>query len=69
MNFKNAPFLMPISSRVSVTGRGTVVIGTVESGILTKGTALEVRGFDANIRTTVSDMHVFNKSVKEVCYL
>lgn len=58
--------MLPISSRVQVTGRGTVVVGTVETGTLTKGTTLQLKGFDADIRTVVSDIHVFNKSVKEV---
>lgn len=41
--FQDAPFVMPIASRNAITGRGTVVIGTVEAGTLKKGDKLEVR--------------------------
>lgn len=57
---------MPISSTVQITGRGTVVIGTVESGILKKGDILEIKGFDSEIKTVASDIQVFKESVKQV---
>ena len=45
---------------------GTVVVGTLESGILKKGDKVEIKGDGKTIQSTASDMQVFNKSVKEV---
>ncbi|VDP22268.1 unnamed protein product [Soboliphyme baturini] len=62
----DAPLLMPISSSVSITGRGTVIIGTLEQGMLKKGDKVELVGSGKVLTTTVSDIHVFKKSVPEV---
>lgn len=57
---------MPISSTAQITGRGTVVIGTVDSGTLKKGDILEIKGFDTEIKTVASDIQVFKESLKQV---
>ena len=65
---EDGPFLMPITSRVQITGRGTVVIGTVSHGTLKKGEQLEIKGFGTDVKTVASDIQVFQKSVKEVFF-
>lgn len=63
---KDGPFLMPIASRVSITGRGTVVVGTVQQGKVRKGDKVEIKGEDQCVHSVVSDIQVFKKSVSEV---
>lgn len=59
------PFLMPIEMAFSVKGRGTVAIGTLKEGIMKKGDEAEVLGHGTNIKTIISDIEVFHKSVLE----
>ncbi|KAK6034580.1 putative translation elongation factor Tu [Cooperia oncophora] len=58
--------VMPVASKTPITGRGTVVVGTIERGVLKKGDKLEIKGNDREVLTTASDIQVFGKSVKEV---
>ena len=60
-----SPFLMPIDNFISVPGRGTVLIGTVKRGRVKKGEAMEVMGFGANIKTSVTGIQVFKQEVLE----
>ena len=60
-----SPFLMPIDNFISVPGRGTVVIGTIKRGCLKKGAAMEVLGFGANIKTSVTGIQVFKQEQQE----
>lgn len=60
-----SPFLIPIDNFFTVPGRGTVVVGTLSRGIVKKNYEAELLGFDEEIKTTVSDIHVFNKSVQQ----
>ena len=60
---------MPISSKCRITGRGSVVVGTVESGKVRKGDKLEVRGFERVQKVQVGDIQVFNKSVPEASFI
>lgn len=62
----DAPFLMPIASRVAITGRGTVIVGTVTQGSLKKGDSVQIVGFGSDIKTVATDIQIFKKSVKEV---
>lgn len=57
-----APFQMPVQSSLSVTGRGTVVIGTVSRGVLKKGDQFEIVGFGKSSKFVASDLQVFNKA-------
>uniref|UniRef100_A0A183GLE9 protein-synthesizing GTPase n=1 Tax=Heligmosomoides polygyrus TaxID=6339 RepID=A0A183GLE9_HELPZ len=58
--------VMPVASKTAITGRGTVVVGTIERGVLKKGDKLEIKGDGREVTTTASDIQVFGKSVKEV---
>ncbi|KAG5889050.1 hypothetical protein JTB14_000960 [Gonioctena quinquepunctata] len=60
-----SPFLLPIDNAFLVPGRGTVVVGTISKGILKKNSECELLGFDRQLKTTVSDIQVFKKSVPE----
>ncbi|KAK6021083.1 putative translation elongation factor Tu, partial [Ostertagia ostertagi] len=50
--------VMPVASKTAITGRGTVVIGTVERGVLKKGDKLEIKGNGREVFTTASDIQV-----------
>ena len=56
-------YIMPVETAVSVPGRGTVVVGTVQQGKFNKGADAVLLGYGNSIKTQVSGMEVFNKSV------
>lgn len=58
-----SPFSVPIDNAFTVPGRGTVVVGTVKRGVIKKNADAELLGFDEKIKTTISDIQVFKKSV------
>ncbi|KAG6448285.1 hypothetical protein O3G_MSEX005419 [Manduca sexta] len=60
-----SPFLMPIDNAFTVPGRGTVVVGTIKRGIMKKNDDADLLGFGYNIKTTLSDIQIFKKSVSE----
>ena len=55
------PFLMPIEDTFSIAGRGTVVTGRVEHGILKAGDEVEVIGMDHDHKTTCTGVETFKK--------
>ena len=55
------PFLMPIEDVFSITGRGTVVTGKVEQGIVHVGDALEIIGIKDTQKTTCTGVEMFRK--------
>ncbi|KAK1858476.1 hypothetical protein I4F81_001081 [Pyropia yezoensis] len=57
------PFLMPVEDVFSIPGRGTVVTGRVERGIVKPGDEVEVLGLRAPIKTTVTGVEMFKKSL------
>ncbi|RUS84863.1 hypothetical protein EGW08_007404 [Elysia chlorotica] len=61
------PVLMPVEKLISVPGRGTVAIGTLKRGMLSKGNPVEVVGHGNVVKSVASDIQVFGKSVKD-CY-
>ena len=59
------PFLMPIEDVFSITGRGTVVTGRVEQGMLETGTKVEIVGIRDLQETTVTGVEMFRKLLDE----
>jgi elongation factor Tu len=60
------PFLMPIEDVFSITGRGTVVTGRVERGVLNKMSEIEIVGIQTTRKTTATDLEMFRKLLDEV---
>ena len=59
------PFLMPIEDIFSIEGRGTVVTGKIERGIIKVGEDVEIVGIKDTMKTTVTGIEMFNKNLKE----
>ena len=59
------PFLMPIEDVFSITGRGTVVTGRIEGGIVRTGDTIEMVGLKPNSQTTVTGVEMFRKLLDE----
>ncbi|AUH52706.1 elongation factor Tu [Chromobacterium sp. ATCC 53434] len=55
------PFLLPIEDVFSISGRGTVVTGRVERGIVKVGEELEIVGLKATVKTTCTGVEMFRK--------
>ena len=55
------PFLMPIEDVFSISGRGTVVTGRVERGIIKVGEEVEIVGIRPTVKTTVTGVEMFRK--------
>ena len=58
---KDKPFLMPIEDVFSISGRGTVVTGRVERGIVNVGDEVEIVGIKDTTKTTVTGVEMFRK--------
>src|ERR671933_164151 len=58
---KDRPFLMPIEDVFSISGRGTVVTGRVERGVVNVGDEVEIVGLKATSKTTVTGVEMFRK--------
>jgi elongation factor Tu len=59
------PFLMPIEDIFSIEGRGTVVTGRIERGIIKVGDEVEIVGLMDTKKTTVTGVEMFNKSLDQ----
>ena len=59
------PFLMPVEDIFSIEGRGTVVTGRIERGVVKVGEEVEVVGIRDTQKTTVTGIEMFNKNLKE----
>ncbi len=57
----DGPFLMPIEDVFSISGRGTVVTGRIERGIVKVGDEIEIVGIKPTIKTTVTGVEMFRK--------
>ncbi len=58
---KDQPFLMPIEDVFSISGRGTVVTGRVERGVVKVGEEIEIVGIRATTKTTCTGVEMFRK--------
>jgi len=58
---KDQPFLMPIEDVFSISGRGTVVTGRVERGIVKVGEEVEIVGIKPTVKTTCTGVEMFRK--------
>lgn len=59
------PFLLPIEDVFSISGRGTVVTGRVERGIVKVGEELEIVGLKPTVKTTCTGVEMFRKLLDE----
>ncbi|MBY6063962.1 elongation factor Tu [Pseudidiomarina sediminum] len=59
------PFIMPIEDVFSISGRGTVVTGRVERGIVRTGDEVEIVGIKDTTKTTVTGVEMFRKLLDE----
>jgi elongation factor Tu len=59
------PFLMPVEDIFSIEGRGTVVTGRIERGKVKVGEEIEIVGMKDTVKTTVTGVEMFNKSLEE----
>jgi len=58
---KDQPFLMPIEDVFSISGRGTVVTGRIESGIVNVADEIEIVGLKDTVKTTCTGVEMFRK--------
>ncbi|MDO8581724.1 MAG: elongation factor Tu [bacterium] len=59
------PFLMPVEDIFSIEGRGTVVTGRIERGIIKVNEEVEIVGMRATSKTVVTGIEMFNKTLDE----
>jgi elongation factor Tu len=55
------PFLMPIEDIFSISGRGTVATGRIETGVIKVGEEVEIVGFRPTTKTTITGVEMFRK--------
>jgi elongation factor Tu len=55
------PFLMPVEDVFSISGRGTVVTGRIERGVIKVGEEIEIVGIRDTVKTTVTGVEMFRK--------
>jgi len=61
---RDKPFLMPIEDVFSITGRGTVATGRIETGVANTGEGVEIIGFgDEKLTSTITGVEMFRKSL------
>jgi len=58
---KDKPFLMPIEDVFSISGRGTVVTGRIERGVVKVGEEVEIVGLKDTVKTVVTGVEMFRK--------
>ena len=55
------PFLMPVEDVFSITGRGTVATGRIETGVVKVGDEVQIMGLGANLKSTVTGVEMFRR--------
>ena len=59
------PFLMPIEDVFSIAGRGTVVTGRVETGVVNVGDEIDIVGLQDSVTTTCTGVEMFKKQLQQ----
>ncbi len=59
------PFLMPVEDIFSIEGRGTVVTGRIERGVVKVGEEVEIVGLQPTAKTTITGIEMFNKQLDQ----
>ena len=59
------PFYLPIETVHSIPGRGTVVTGRLEYGVIKKGDACEILGFDTEMKSTITGVEMFHQILEQ----
>ena len=59
------PFLMPVEDVFSITGRGTVATGRIETGVIHTGDEMSIVGFDSSLKSTCTGVEMFRKLLDE----
>src|SRR5215207_6347956 len=59
------PFIMPVEDVFTISGRGTVVIGRVERGVVKVGEEIEIVGFKPTLKTVATGIEMFRKLLDE----
>lgn len=59
------PFLMPVEDVFSIKGRGTVVTGRIERGMIKVGDEIEIVGIKPTVKSTVTGIEMFRKTLDE----
>ena len=62
---KDKPFLMPVEGVFSITGRGTVATGRIETGVVKVGDAVQIMGLGADLKSVVTGVEMFRKILPE----
>jgi elongation factor Tu len=62
--YTDAPFLMAVESVFTITGRGTVVTGAIERGLVRVGDAVEVVGLGEKVASVVTSIETFGKTME-----
>jgi elongation factor Tu len=64
VRYVDAPFLMPVENVLTVTGRGTVVTGAIERGVVKVGDTVEAVGFGDGFTAVVTGVETFGKTME-----
>ena len=59
------PFLMPVEDVFSIKGRGTVVTGRIETGVIKVGEEIEIVGIKATAKTVVTGVEMFHQQLEQ----
>ena len=62
---KDKPFLMPVEDVFSITGRGTVATGRIETGVVKVGDEVQILGLGADKKSVVTGVEMFRKLLDE----
>ncbi len=61
----DSAFLMPVENVLTISGRGTVVTGAIERGVLTLGQTVEIVGLGETLSTVVTGLETFGKAMEQ----